>query len=114
MRVITRIDVPSFVKFYTIMMALIGLVFGVITAFATVALSGVMGDQASSFGFGGVLAIIFTPALYAIMGLVFGFIQVVIINFVLKIIKGIRYETAEAPMVSTPPPVPVAMSTDAS
>lgn len=80
-----------------------GLIMGFITAIATLFGSSLGAEGSWGVGaFGGVLAIILVPLLYALMGLIFGYIGGFIINLALKITKGIKYETGEEAMAAAP------------
>ena len=95
MKLLKRVDVMSLAKLYTYMMGLFGLITGVIVAAASL-MGGSMTQGTKGVGtFGGVLAIIVTPLLYAGMGFICGAIGGLVMNFVLKLTGGLKIEIVD-------------------
>jgi len=95
-----KVGVKSFAKFNAFYMGLIGLIGGVFTGIPALLFGGSgmfdkMGfgdDMGSGFGIG---LLIGTPLVYALIGLIAGYIGGAIINLVLKISGGIDVEVVD-------------------
>ncbi len=89
MKVIKKIGVLSFAKIEAVLMAIVGLAYGIIFAvFGGGALT-----EAGAIGAGyGVLGIIILPIMYAVMGFVLGAVGAYLYNLVAKRIGGIEIE----------------------
>ena len=100
MKTLKKIDIMSFAKFQTILMAMIGLLIGVMVAFFGFIFQAFAGrfieEGASDFGmFGmglGLAALFILPLLYAFMGFIVGVIGGALFNLVCKISGGIKVE----------------------
>ncbi len=101
MRIFKKIGIKSFAKFNALYMGLLGLIMGLAIGLPTL----IMGQNANTFGeeslaanFGGGFGwavLIGAPLLYALMGLLVGFIGGAIINLVLKLSGGIKVEIVD-------------------
>ena len=90
MVILKRIDVLSFAKFLMVMYAIIGLINGIfLGGFGMMGTSTFGGEYFAGFG---LLAIIILPILTGILGFVGGAIGAVLINFALKLTKGVKVE----------------------
>jgi hypothetical protein len=99
MKTLKRIDILSFAKFQTVMMAMIGVLAGVMIAFFGFILQAFAGrfveDGAglANFGMGlGLAALVILPLFYAALGFVVGIIGGALFNLVSKISGGIKIE----------------------
>lgn len=99
MKTLKKIDIMSFAKFQTILMAMIGVLVGVMIAFFGFIFQAFAGrfveDGASldSFGMGlGMAALFILPLVYAVMGFIVGVIGGALFNLVCKISGGIKVE----------------------
>jgi hypothetical protein len=100
MKTLKKIDVMSFAKFQTILMAMIGLLVGVMVAFFGFIFQAFAGrfieEGAYDFGmFGmgmGLAALFILPLIYAAMGFIVGVIGGALFNLVCKISGGIKVE----------------------
>ena len=100
MKTLKKIDIMSFAKFQTILMAMIGLLIGIMVAFFGFIFQAFAGrfieEGASDFGmFGmglGLAALFILPLLYAVMGFIVGVIGGALFNLVCKISGGIKVE----------------------
>ncbi len=89
MKVVKKIGVLSFAKIEAVLMAIVGLVYGIIFAvFGSSALT-----EAGAVGAGyGILGIIILPVTYALMGFALGAAGAFLYNLVAKHIGGIEIE----------------------
>jgi predicted lysophospholipase L1 biosynthesis ABC-type transport system permease subunit len=100
MKTLKKIDIMSFAKFQTILMAMIGLLVGVMVAFFGFIFQAFAGrfieEGAHDFGmFGmglGMAALFILPLIYAVMGFITGVIGGALFNLVCKISGGIKVE----------------------
>jgi hypothetical protein len=99
MKTLKRIDIMSFAKFQTFLMAMIGLLVGVMVAFFGFIFQAFAGrfmeggESLPAFGAGlGVAALIILPVMYAVIGFVTGLIGGALFNLVSRISGGIRVE----------------------
>ncbi len=100
MKTLKKIDIMSFAKFQTILMAMIGVLVGVMIAFFGFIFQAFAGrfieEGASDFGmFGmglGMAALFILPLVYAVMGFIVGVIGGALFNLVCKISGGIKVE----------------------
>ena len=86
-----RVGVLSLAKFYTILMGIIGFIFGIF--YAVIIAMGVpdmySGDPFLSMGY---LIILVLPIFYAIIGFIVGAISALLYNLVAKLVGGIDIE----------------------
>lgn len=100
MKTLKRIDIMSFAKFQTILMAMIGVLVGVMVAFFGFIFQAFAGrfveEGAANYGmFGmglGLAALFILPLVYAVMGFLVGVIGGALFNLVCKISGGIKIE----------------------
>jgi len=99
MKTLKRIDIMSFAKFQTILMAMIGVLVGVMIAFFGFIFQAFAGrfvedgTGLGSFGMGlGTAALFILPLGYAVMGFIVGVIGGALFNLVCKISGGIKVE----------------------
>ena len=100
MKTLKRIDIMSFAKFQTILMAMIGVLVGVMVAFFGFIFQAFAGrfieagvSDFGMFGMGlGMAALFILPLVYAVMGFIVGVIGGALFNLVCKISGGIKVE----------------------
>jgi|WetSurMetagenome_2_1015567.scaffolds.fasta_scaffold164021_2 hypothetical protein len=99
MKTLKRIDILSFAKFQTILMALIGVLAGVMIAFFGFIFQAFAGrfieggETFASFGMGlGLAALVILPLVYAVIGFFVGVIGGALFNLVCRISGGIKIE----------------------
>lgn len=100
MKTLKKIDIMSFAKFQTVLMAMIGLLVGVMVAFFGFifqAFAARLAEEGASdfgmFGMGmGLAALFILPLIYAAMGFIAGVIGGALFNLVCKITGGIKVE----------------------
>ncbi len=99
MKTLKRIDILSFAKFQTILMALIGVLAGVMIAFFGFIFQAFAGrfieggESFAGFGMGlGLAALVILPLVYAAIGFFVGVIGGALFNLVCRISGGIKIE----------------------
>jgi len=96
LKVLKKIDVRSFVKFYFYYMAIVGFIASLFVAVPMLIFGSFSGDFANNFGSAfRLIVIVVVPVFYGLMGLIFGYVGAIIINFILKISGGIEMEFAD-------------------
>lgn len=102
MKTLKRIDILSFAKFQTVLMAMIGVLVGVMVAFFGFiwqAFAGRFieeGAEFANFGMGlGLAALVILPLVYAVIGFFVGIIGGALFNLVCKITGGIKVELVD-------------------
>ena len=99
MKTLKKIDIMSFAKFQTILMAMIGLLVGVMIAFFGFIFQAFAGrfieegaliSACSAWGWDG--GVVHLPLVYAVMGFIVGVIGGALFNLVCKISGGIKVE----------------------
>jgi uncharacterized protein YacL len=94
-----RIGVMSLAKLQAILMAIIGLVYGIVVgAFGILlgpTLMTYMGMPTYLLGLGAVLIIIILPIAFAIIGFIIGALTAMGYNFIMRLIHGIELEVEE-------------------
>lgn len=95
MKKLNRLGVFSVAKFQGIMMALMGLLFGLMAGGMSSFLGGLAQQSGQDLGFlssGGWILVLILPIAYGIMGFVMGAIGAFIYNLVAKMVGGIEVE----------------------
>lgn len=87
---IKKIGVLSLAKFYTLFMAVMGLILGILVTVLNKFVASAEIPQISATGY--LTAIILFPIIYGIMGFVMGLLLAWIYNLVAKLIGGIEIE----------------------
>lgn len=101
---VQRIGVFSLAKLQALIMAVIGLIIGILTAIAASVLSGGANQNwVTDLGFA---AIIVLPLVYAVLGFIAGGIGALIYNLAAAWMGGISISVFETTIVVAPPPAP--------
>lgn len=102
MKTLKKIDVLSFAKFQTVLLAMVGLLIGVMIAFFGFiwqAFAGRFiegGEALPAFAAGlGMAALIILPVMYAVIGFISGLIGAALFNLVTAITGGIKVQLEE-------------------
>jgi hypothetical protein len=111
---IRRFGVFSVAKMYSLLMFVMGLIFGVIYGLFFIlfgaAMSAMGGRDQAMGGIGsvvmGVGLMIGIPIMYGILGFIMGIIGALIYNFAAGIVGGIKFELEGASPAYAPPPPP--------
>lgn len=94
MGVLRKVGVMSLAKFYALMLAAIGLIYGVLAAVFFSMLGNSMGSEGSALAGLGLAIVIILPILGAIFGFIFGAIGALVLNFALRYSGGLEYEAS--------------------
>jgi len=114
--VIRRIGVLSVAKIYGVLMAVCGLIFGVIYGLFAMVFGAAMlsqstgGSRAAAAGgvIGGLAALVMIPVFYAVAGFIIGALSALLYNAGASIIGGVELEleSATPEYIAAPPPPP--------
>lgn len=94
MGVLRKVGVMSLAKFYALMLAAIGLIYGVLAALFFTFLGSTMGSGGGTLAGLGLAIVIILPILGAIFGFVFGAVGALILNFALRYSGGLEYDAS--------------------
>jgi len=89
--VLKKIGVLSLAKIYTILMAIIGLVIGIVYAIIGLVISATTTEPGIGAGIG-LVGIIITPVVYAIIGFISGAVGAWLYNLIARWIGGVELE----------------------
>lgn len=95
MKKVNRLGVLSVAKFQGMMMALMGLLFGIIGGGMSSLLGGLAAQSGADLGFmgsAGWLLVLILPILYGVMGFIMGAIGAFFYNIVAKVAGGIEVD----------------------
>lgn len=94
MRVFKKIGVRSLARFNLYYMGIVGLIIGAIVGLPTLFFGITSGFWTGNFNrvFRGLALLVGMPVFYGFLGLVFGYVGGYVINYVLKLSGGIRFE----------------------
>jgi|GEM_PF-5644148 len=87
-KVLKKVDVKSFAKFNLYYMGIIGLAVGLATGIPML----YIGVRSGHMGIAWLAALVGLTLFYALMGLLFGYAGGALINFILKLSDGVKFE----------------------